>query len=245
MTIKPESLINFSYGHNEEMELLFWPGVFMPNTTTKLLIQAVQGSVSEPVSLLDLGCGTGVVGIALRQHGLTTMPISASDVSEAAVCCSKANFLRYGCEADVRSGTLFQPWADMKFDVIVDDISGISQSIAEVSPWFPGVPCDTGDDGLNLVVEVVQNSSKYLNIGGKLFFPVISLSNVDKILKTAREQFHKVELVGRQDWPLPVELKAHLPLLKKLNAEGSIKLEEKFGMILCYTEVYCAMNPIY
>jgi hypothetical protein len=60
----------------------------------------------------------------------------------------------------------------------------------------------------------------------------------------AKENFSVVSRVGRQDWPLPVELNMHMPLLQKLNAEGSIKLEEKFGMLLCYTEVYCASNPL-
>jgi len=32
-------------------------------------------------------------------------------------------------------------------------------------------------------------------------------------------------------------------LLQELSAKGSIKLEERFGMVLCYTEVYLAREP--
>lgn len=245
MDIENKTEIKFSLGSNKEIELAFAPGVFTPNTTTNLLIQAVKDTIYEPVTLLDLGCGTGVVGIALHLQGLIKSPLYASDLSNPAVLCSRVNLDRYGCEAEVRDGSLFQPWLGNKFDVIVDDISGIAQSVADVSPWFQGVPCDTGKDGVDLIVEIIRSAPQHLNEGGRFFFPVLSLSNVDKLLQVAKVNFGTVERVGRKDWPLPAELKAHLPLLRKLSAEGSIKLEEKFGMVLCYTEVYCATNPIY
>lgn len=244
-TIENQTEIKFSLGPDREVELAFAPGVFTPNTTTTLLIKAVKNTVSEPASLLDLGCGTGVVGLALHFQGLIKLPLYASDLSQPAVLCSRVNFDRYDCQAEVRDGSLFEPWQDKKFDVIVDDISGIAKSVADVSPWFQGVPCDSGEDGVDLVVEIIRKAPQHLNKGGRFFFPVLSLSNVDKLLQVARESFGTVERVGRQDWPLPVELKAHLPLLRKLSADGSIKLEEKFGMVLCYTEAYCATNPIY
>jgi hypothetical protein len=71
---------------------------------------------------------------------------------------------------------------------------------------------------------------------------VLSLSNVDLLLRIAKENFSTLNRVGRVDWPLPAELKMHIPLLRKLNAQGSIKLEERFGMALCYTEIYCGTN---
>ena len=243
MEIKQSTKIKFSLSTGKEIVLRSAQGVFMPNATTNLLIQAVKNTIVAPANLLDLGCGTGVVGIALHLEDLISAPLYASDLSGSAVLCSRKNFERYGCAADVRGGSLFEPWFGEKFDVIVDDISGIAQSVADVSPWFQGVPCDTGEDGADLVVEIIRNAPQHLNDGGYFFFPVLSLSNVDKLLLVAKEKFATVERVGRQDWPLPKELKAHTPLLQKLHDEGSIKLEERFGMILCYTEVYCATNP--
>ena len=244
MTIENQTEIGFSLGPDREVRLDTASGVFLPNTTTALLIKAVTKIIPDPVSMLDLGCGTGVVGIALHLQGLIRQPLYASDLSVPAVYCSCKNFDRYGCKADVREGSLFEPWLGYRFDVIVDDISGIAKSVADVSPWFQGVPCDTGNDGVDLVVEIIRHAPQYLNEGGRLFFPVLSLSNVDKLLQVAHESFATVERVGHQDWPLPTELKTHLPLLRKLKAEDSIKLEKRFGMVLCYTEVYCATNPL-
>jgi hypothetical protein len=236
--------IEFLPKNGRKMNLVTVKGVFDPNTTTDLLINAVKKTISKPKKMLDLGCGTGVVGLSLWLEGLAKEPICSSDLSVPSVYCSQENFRRYDCEADVRCGALFEPWGGEKFDVIIDDISGISQEIAPISPWFGGVPCETGSDGTDLVLNILRNASKYLLKDGYFFFPVLSLSNVDALLREVKEKFYTVELLERQEWPLPKELEVHMPLLKKLSKEGSIKLEERFGMVLCYTEVYLARNPI-
>ena len=235
--------IEFLPNNGRKMNLVSAKGVFDPNTTTELLINAVKKTISKPKKMLDLGCGTGVVGLSLWLEGLAKEPVYASDLSLPSISCSQENYRRYECEADIRCGALFEPWADEKFEVIIDDISGISQDIAFISPWFGGVPCDTGSDGTDLVLDILSNSSKYLKKDGYFFFPVLSLSNVDDILKEAKENFSIVKLIERQEWPLPKELEEHMPLLQKLSARRSIKLEERFGMVLCYTEVYLAKEP--
>ena len=227
----------------EELDLVTMEGVFVPNTTTELLIKAVKSRIDKPLKILDLGCGTGVVGLSIWLEGLSKERIYASDLSERSIFCSHENFKNFECDADVRCGGLFHPWEGEIFDVVIDDISGISQDIASISPWFGGIPCDTGVDGTDLVLDILRNASKYLSKEGYLFFPVLSLSNVDQILSVAKEKFATVELIERQDWPLPKELEIHIPLLKILSDRGSIKLEESFGMFLCYTEIYLARDP--
>ena len=62
--------IKFSVDADKEISLMSALGVFMPNATTNLLINAVKSTISKPVNVLDLGCGTGVVGIALHLYDL-------------------------------------------------------------------------------------------------------------------------------------------------------------------------------
>ena len=240
--MEPLIELNFSVDADREATLMLSPGVFKPTGTTKLLIQAIRQIVHNPVTVLDLGCGSGVVGLALHMCDIVKYPLFASDLSESAVRCSRTNLERYGCSFDVRRGSLFEPWLGQQFNVIVDDISGVAQEIAVASPWFQGIPCETGKDGTSLIVDIMRQAPQHLTNHGKFFFPVLSLSNVDILLNTARENFNTVQKIFHQEWPLPKELKQQMPLLQRLNDEGCIKLNKKFGIVLWYTEIYCAYN---
>jgi hypothetical protein len=79
-----------------------------------------------------------------------------------------------------------------------------------------------------------------LNSTGKLFFPVLSLSNVNKIVKYAQKEFDNVVKLSRKEWVMPEELTSHLDELKKLKKENIIDYNEKFGMLVWYTDIYVA-----
>lgn len=232
----------FKIDTNRELILNIPDGVFVPTGTTKALVKAVRQYVKSPGKLLDLGCGCGVVGIALQKIGLVKGLLYASDLSEEAVNCVKENAKQHQCPIVVKSGRLFKPWENEKFDFIVDDVSGVSEEVAKISPWFNNVPCDSGYDGVSLVVEVIQKASFHLNPGGRLFFPVVSFSNANKILNVARENFSYVECLVHEEWPLPKEMNQHIGVLKKLQEEGHIQFVEKFGMVLWFTDIYVAYN---
>ncbi len=217
--------------------------VFAPNTTTDLLIDSVRKKINQPAKFLDLGCGTGAVSVALFYEGLINEKIYASDLCVDATECCETNFERHQCPGEVRNGSMFEPWKNEQFDVIIDDISGIAEEIAAVSPWFPGVPCKSGKDGTDLVSQIIVNSPEYLSKNGFLFFPVLSLSNKRVILEKAYQRFSSVEKLIRKEWPLPKELINHKELIIELQKRELIEFEERFGMILCYTEVYCASQP--
>ncbi len=79
-------------------------------------------------SVLDLGCGTGVVSVfAAQQAGR----VVAVDINPAAVRCARINALLNGVESmvEVREGDLWTPLANERFDVIVFN-----------PPYFPGQP---------------------------------------------------------------------------------------------------------
>ena|SRR3990167_6744498 len=230
----------FKMEKNKELELDMPAGVFTPTGTSKVLIKAVEGFIKKPGKLLDLGCGCGVVGIALQQLGLINGSLYVSDLSKKAVDCAETNAKLHNCPIVAKYGPLFEPWKEEKFDYIVDDVSGVSEIVAKISPWFDNVPCDSGMDGTELTVQVIQEASRHLNPGGKLFFPIISFSNVDKILKEAHQIFPHVERLAREEWPLPQEMNQHVALLKKLQKRGVIQITEKFGIILWFTDVYVA-----
>ncbi|HLB43597.1 MAG TPA: methyltransferase [Gammaproteobacteria bacterium] len=232
----------FKMDKNRELELDMPEGVFTPTGTSKVLVKAVGEFVKLPGKLLDLGCGCGVVGISLQQLGLIKDSLYVSDLSKKAVDCAKANAKQYNCPIVAKCGPLFEPWKEEKFDYIVDDVSGVSEEVAKISPWFDNVPCNSGTDGTELIVRVIKEACRHLNPFGKLFFPIVSFSNVDKILKVAHQNFSQVKRLAHEEWPLPREMNQHIVLLKKMQEKGIIQITEKFGMILWFTDVYVAYN---
>jgi len=227
---------------NRKLDLSIQEGVFHPTATTFFLVDSAKEYIKTPGKLLDLGSGTGVVGISLFLENLVLPPLYASDLSTSAIECISENCNKYDVPVEAKYGSLFEPWKEEKFDYIVDDISGVAEEVAKISPWFENIPCDSGKDGTLLTIEVIKQASEFLNRGGALFFPVISFSNTEKISEFASRKFSNVDLICREEWPLPKEMEEHLPVLRRLQDEGHIHFKDIFGMILCFTEIYVAYN---
>ena len=230
--------INFKYNNDLNLQLTIDEGCFIPNITTKLLIDAYCSKINQPQKVLDLGCGTGVVGITLQKLGLIKNTIYASDLSASACRMSEINFTKYGCTYDVRYGSLFEPWNNTKFDIIIDDLSAISNDIAMQSSWFNNIPCDTGESGIELILKVLKQAPNYLNKGGMLFFPVLSLSNHQFIVDFAKQKYDNIELIAKLDWPIPDSFRSQRPLMQDLYRKGMISFKNKFGILTSTTSIY-------
>ena len=120
---------------------------------------------------------------------------------------------------------------------------GVAQDVADVSPWFRKTSCESGEDGSDLVIEAINSAPLHLNDGGKFFFPVLSLSNSEKIISAANDKFSSVKRVSHKQWKLPDELREHMDLLVELRLKGWINFEEKYGWLLWSTDVYLAEGP--
>jgi len=227
----------------QSFEIKLQEGVFHPTGTSDEIIKAVSTNISSPGKVLDLGCGSGVVGFALHILGKSEGILYASDLSKDAVLLIEENAKNLGIPVVSRSGSIFEPWENEFFDYIVDDISGIAEQVAEISPWFSKTSCRSGKDGTDLVIEAITKSPEYLNTGGKFFFPILSLSNTEKIIETANTIFTTVTKVTHKEWRLPDEMKEHMGTLVDLKSKGLINFEEKYGWLLWSTDVYMAELP--
>lgn len=229
-------------GDTEAITLVTASDVFEPTSTTVLLLRAARRAlVPPPRSVLDLGCGCGVVAVVLAKQLPPGTSVHASDLSAAAVGLTELNARGNGVMVDCRQGSLFEPWHGNRFDLIVDDVAGVAEPLARLSGWYPGpVPSDAGRDGTRWIRDVIRQAPEYLAPGGRLCFPVLSLSGESKILAEARARFTDVTQVEEQWYPLNEPLLANFDLVKELAADGSIQVEQRGSRWCWAVRIYVA-----
>jgi|TARA_X000001036_G_C20463184_1_gene718331 release factor glutamine methyltransferase len=211
--------------------------IFLPNLTSKLSIIAAINNIGKKKHILDLGCGSGIIGIFILNE-FKNINLYCSDIQKLAILKAKKNLSKFKKKVEIKQGSLFKPWDKKKFDYIVNDVSGISQKVAKISPWFQNnIPCKTGDDGTRLTAEIIKKSSKHLKKNGCLQFPILSLSNTKKIIRCANNRFKSVKVVKKKAWFLPDKMYKFKSLLYKLKKKNCIEFEEKFGKLICSTSI--------
>jgi 16S rRNA G1207 methylase RsmC len=86
-------------------------------------------------SVLDLGCGCGLLAIAAAKLGAGD--VWAVDASAAAVDCTRRNAARNGVDVTAKRGDLFDPVTGRTFDLIVAlPQAGAFESILREAPEF-------------------------------------------------------------------------------------------------------------
>jgi len=234
-----------NFGDTEGILVATSAQVFVPTSTTTLLLAAVRKSVNPNwTTALDLGCGSGVVAVVLKKLILPQASVSASDISEEAVELARQNAARHGLAIECRAGSLFEPWAGRNFDVIVDDVAGMSEPVARLSRWYPPqIKSDAGEAGTRWIVPILEQAPGHLPSGGEIFFPVLTLSDEAEILRTAESSFKKIELITEQWYPLGAELMGHWSVMEDLMARGMVTLQKRGSRWLWATKIYRATNP--
>ena len=215
--------------------------VFIPNATSDLLAESAVKFIKKKSSILDLGCGTGFVGLTIHKYTRFINNYYFSDISLKAIKLCKKNAKKNNIKIVAKVGGIFKPWKNKKFDIIVESVSGIAKKVADISPWYKNnIPCNCGNDGTLLVSKVLKESKKHLNKNGKIFFPIVSFSDKARILKDAKKYFLRVKLIASKDWPLPKSMYSSFKLLNKLKKIGIINFKTKYGLILYTTDIYMA-----
>lgn len=223
----------------QEVKLNLRNDVFQPTTTTKLLLKHMGEVKGKRV--LDLGCGAGPVAITAAKKGASE--VYAVDVMEEAPKLAAENIKLNGLEDTVTAmqSNLYEKLKGEKFDVIVDDVSGMAEEVARMSSWYPDSIPSGGYDGTQPSIDMLEGAPEHLNKDGYLIFPVITLAKADKIIDKAKEIFgDKLEHLDSKLIPLQDELKVYAERLRELKEEGIIDFIEKRSRMLWTLHIYKA-----
>lgn len=226
---------------NKKIKIRLKKNVFTPNETTKLLINSLLKNLpKKKLTILDLGCGSGIVGISLLKYKKNINHIYFSDISTDATNLTKKNLQLNKItkkKYTIIKSNLFDDIKEKKFDIIINDVSGISNKVAKISPWFNNVPVESGADGTKLTIKIFQKFSEYLKKNGFLISPLISLSNEKKIFSYLNKKKFKIKILENKRWPMPKSMSIYKKLLSTLKKSGKINYEEQYGFLIANTKI--------
>ena len=216
-------------------EKFSYKNTFKPTYTTYSIINLLSEYNLKKKKILDLGCGSGIITASIFKKK-NDSSYYLSDLSKYAVQSATKNLQTQNIKFFIKEGSCFDPWKDKKFDLIINDVSGVSKKISSISPWFKKIPTDKSDNGNFLLKKVLTDSKKHMKKNSLLFTPVISLSKVSESISYIKKRFKIIDQ-KKFSWPLPKSMKKYEKLLKNFKSRNIIDYEFKFGSIICYTLV--------
>ncbi|EOD35014.1 HemK methyltransferase family member 1 [Emiliania huxleyi CCMP1516] len=151
------------------------PPVLIPRPETEGLVELVAQAHGDAAAFLDVGCGTGAIGLALLSR-LPAARCVGIDVSASAAALAARNAELCGLDdrysaAAVDGGVAAWRPSDQRFDVVVSNPPYIPRADYEqLEPEVAGHEDERalcgGDDGLDVVREVLLAAPRLLRQGG-------------------------------------------------------------------------------
>lgn len=143
----------------------------IPRPETEELVElAVKAEFPTPARILDLGCGSGVLGITIAKAlGTKCEQLVLADLSTDALSLAKENAEALEVEAEFIETDLFSAITGT-FDLIVANLPYIGETErTDLSPEVlhdPEMALFSGQDGLDLLCRFAAECSAFLNPGG-------------------------------------------------------------------------------
>ena len=162
------------YADFRELRLKVDRRVLIPRPETEVLVGEVLAwaKAHGASTALDVGTGSGAIALSLATEGAFARVV-ATDLSPDALDVARENAGATGAEVELRRGSLFEPVAGERFDVVASNPPYVGEREregldAEVRDWEPAAALFAGPDGLDLIAELVRRAPDHLTDGGLL-----------------------------------------------------------------------------
>ncbi len=222
-------------GRTGPFSLLLRPGVFSPTHTSRTLADALE--IGPDDTVIDVGCGSGVLSFVAARLGAKR--VIGTDISEASVAQATENAIRLGLQdrVEFRAGSLLEPVRDVQATVLIGDVSGIPDEVAELTGWFPDGHAG-GPTGAELPQMMLESIGDTLVPGGRLYLPTGTIQDEKRILEAARKVFgDSMEAILAREFPLP-DIVGKSAAVARMMKEGLLHLQLRGSRMLWRLQIW-------
>jgi release factor glutamine methyltransferase len=190
------------------LDLAVGPGVLVPRPETEGLVEEVLKHIANlpgPVSVIDLGAGSGAMAISIATEAPNTHVI-AVEKSADAIEWLKQNVAFYDENIRIVQGDVADVLEGVKCDVVVANPPYVPDSQPlpkDVANFEPAIALFGGPDGLELPMRFIDAAARLLKAGGLLAIEHTETQgeSIANLLSTDFTQISlHLDLTGRPRW---------------------------------------------
>ena len=167
------------------------PHVLIPRADTETLIETALSKINagDHFDILDLGCGTGIIGITIALER-SLSKVTLVDQSEDAIQNTKENqSLHQVTNTTIQKSDWFGALDQTRFDVILSNPPYLEDNDPHLSQGLEDEPLDalvSGPTGIEAIQYIIENAKNHIKPSGWLF--IEHGYNQAKILKDLFEK---------------------------------------------------------
>lgn len=149
--------------------------VLIPRYETEELILQAYKFINKNSSVLDLGCGSGFIGLSIAKN-TQAKEVILSDIDSQAILQTKINAKLNNLKVKIIKSDLFENLKNYKFDVIISnppyldfESSNLDSSVLDYEPWNALFAKRKGN---YFYKKILEEYKLYLNKKGVILFEI-------------------------------------------------------------------------
>ena len=179
--------------------------VLIPRFETEELVENTINYVNEifkePIDIIDLGTGSGVIGLTLEKK-VSTNSVDLVDISEKALEVTHKNCGKFNSKANIILSDMFDNIPNTnKYDLVISNPPYIKtdEEIEEiVKNNEPHIALYGGEDGLDFYKKILYSVKPYLKEKSIIAFE-IGYTQAEEIKKIVQEVLPTAKVIIKQD----------------------------------------------
>ncbi len=154
---------------NKNVQIL--PNVYEPAEDSFLLVDALLEIIEDKNSLLEVGCGSGIVSVFAKDHYPNVV---ATDINPYAAHCARLNGIDV-IRTDLLAGI------NGTFDIVVFNPPYLPTSEDEHVGGWDDIMLNGGPDGRDTIRRFVAEVGSHLNPSGQVLMLISSLTGIKEV----------------------------------------------------------------